>query len=95
MKITELILAIVFITIIVLVVSLRSQERYTKLPEVFTVTVQNQHSVGMQFFEIRFADGGAATMAIDADVPFYKVLRDAKGPQTLTLQPRQLQEIER
>lgn len=71
------------------------QERYTKLPEVFTVEIKDQHSVGMQFFEIRFADGGAATIAIDSDVPFYKVLRDAKGPQTLTLSPRVLQEIKR
>jgi hypothetical protein len=72
-----------------------AQERYTTLPEVFTVEIKDQHSVGMQFFEIRFSDGGAATIAIDSDVAFYKTLRDAKGKQRLTLEPLTLQEIER
>jgi hypothetical protein len=73
----------------------KGQDRYTRVPETFTVTVIDQGSVGLQFFELRFSDGSAAILSVDEDVPFCKALKAAKGKQRLTLEGLTLQEIGR
>lgn len=50
---------------------------------------------GVQFFELRFAGGGSATVSVDADVPIAQVLRDAKGKQRLTLEAFALSQVAR
>lgn len=66
--------------------------------ESFVVTVK-QHDTydfkGVQFFELRFSDGTAATVSVDGNVPFASVLRSAQGKQTLQLQPFTLREVSR
>lgn len=66
--------------------------------QTFTVTVtqQDTHDFrGTQFYELRFADGGAVTVAGSPSVKFLQVLASAQGKQTVTIEAFALKRVER
>lgn len=87
--------AVLLLTVIVLwfwLSTLKAQAPY------YLVEITQQNSVsfnGLEFFELRFADGSAATVSVDKRVPFAEALRGAQGRHELRLEPHYLRRIER